>query len=125
MKEQLDDLYLLIISLSGTMPLELQPALKKQKTTRVFTTDQKGWLIELRENNPPFKHARLAEELKDKYGGDVLRSSTVSDWLKPAATRKVLEQSNKDSVSSKKKLGSCRSRDPKCHRLCGYGRAQQ
>ena len=33
------------------MPLELQPALKKQKMTRVFTTDQKRWFVEFRENN--------------------------------------------------------------------------
>ena len=99
------------------MPLELQPALKKQRSTRVFSIDQKRWLIELRENNPEFKHARLAQELKDKHGGDQLCSSTVSDWLKPAAVRKVLEQSSKDSVSSKKKGGSSRARDPKCHRL--------
>ena len=96
------------------MPLELQPDLKKQ---RVYSIDQKRWLIELRENNPEFKHARLAEEFKDKYGGDQLRSSTVSDWLKPAAVRKVLEQSSKDSVFSKKKEGSSRARDAKCHRL--------
>ena len=80
------------------MPPVLQPALKKQKTVRVFTTDQKRWLIELSENNPEFRHSRLAQDFKDECGGDVWPSSTVSDWLKPAAVRKVLDLSKQDSA---------------------------
>ena len=38
------------------MPPVLQPALRKQRTLRVFTTDQKRWLIDLRDNNTEFKH---------------------------------------------------------------------
>ena len=55
-KQQIDDLDLIIISLSGTMPPVLEPAREKQKTVRVCTTDQKRWLIELRDKNPWCKH---------------------------------------------------------------------
>ena len=81
------------------MPPVLQPALKKQKTVRAFTTDQKYWLIELRDNNSGLRHSKLEQDFKDKYGGDLLRCSTVSDWLKPAAVRKVLDQSQQDDAS--------------------------
>ena len=52
------------------MPPVLEPVLKKQRTYSVFTTEQKRWLIDLRDNNPDFKHARLAEEF--------IRSSEMS-----------------------------------------------
>ena len=60
----------------------------------VHTTEQKCWLIDLRNDNPDFKHSRLAEEFKEKFGGVLLTRSTVSDWLKPAAVKKVIDQSN-------------------------------
>ena len=41
------------------MPPLLGPALKKHKTVRVFTTDQKLWLTDLRDNNPKFEHIRF------------------------------------------------------------------
>ena len=68
------------------MPSVLQPARKKQKTVRVFTTDQKRWLIYLRDKNPGVQQMRLAQEVRDTFSGDWLSSSTVSDWLKPDAS---------------------------------------
>ena len=69
------------------MPPVLQPALKKQRMLHVFTTDQKRWLVELRENNHEFKRSRLAQGFKDDFGGDLLSRSTVSDWLKRNAVK--------------------------------------
>ena len=56
---------------------------------RVFTTDQKRWLIDLRDKNPGLKQLRLAQEFQDKVGGDLLSGSTVRDWLKPDAVMRV------------------------------------
>ena len=83
----------------------------------VHTTEQKRWLIDLRNDNPDFKHSRLAEEFKEKFGGVLLTSSTVSDWLKPAAVKKVIDQSNVEAAHGKKKVKPCRTRDPKCAKL--------
>ena len=71
------------------MPPLLGPALKKHETVRVFTTDQKLWLIDLSDKNPEFEHIRLAQKIRDKFGGDLLSSSTVSDWLKRVAVKRV------------------------------------
>ena len=73
------------------MPPLLGPALKKQKhkTVRVFTTDQKLWLVDLRNNNPKLEHIRLAQEVPHKFDGDLLSISTVSDWLKRVAVKRV------------------------------------
>ena len=46
---------------------------------RVFMTNQKHWLIELRENNLEFKRSRLPQEFRDQFGGDLLYRSTVGD----------------------------------------------
>ena len=46
---------------------------------RVLTTDQKRWLIGLHKNNTEFKHSRVAQELKDNFGGDTLYRSTIND----------------------------------------------
>ena len=73
------------------MPAASQPALKKQRTLRVFTTYQKCWLIALRENNPEFKHSRLAQEFKDTFCGDLLSTSIVKDWLKRDAAKMPLK----------------------------------
>ena len=88
-KQPLDDLYLIIILLLGTMLLVLEPPGTKQKTARVFTIDQKLWLIELRIKNPGFKRLRLPQGFQDKFGGDFLSSLTVSDWLEPDADKRV------------------------------------
>ena len=88
---QLGDLYLIIFSLSGTMPAESQPVLKKQRTWRVFTTDQKSRLIALRKNCPEFKHSRLAQEVNDTFCGDLLSSSIGKDWLKRDAAKMPLK----------------------------------
>ena len=56
---------------------------------RVFTTNQKRWLIDLRDKNPGLKHLRLAQGFQDKFGGDLLSSLTVSDWLKPNAVNNI------------------------------------
>ena len=54
------------------MPPVLEPAGKKQKTVRVFATDQKLWLIELCDKNPSFKHLRLAQEFKVNFYPEIL-----------------------------------------------------
>ena len=54
---------------------------------RVFTTDQKCWLMELREINPESKRSILAQEFKDTLGSDLLSRSTVRDWLKRDAVK--------------------------------------
>ena len=71
------------------MPPVLQPAQKKQKTVLFYTTDWKRWLIDLRDKNPGFQHLRFAQVFRDKFGGDLLSSLTVSDWLKPTAAKRA------------------------------------
>ena len=59
-------------------------------------TGQKLWLIDRRDRNPDSKHNKLAQELKDKFRGNLLSSSTVSDWLKRS---KILVKISEDVVS--------------------------
>ena len=66
--------------LSGTIPPLLEPANKKQKTVRGYPTDQKRWLVDLRDNNQKIEHIALAKKVRDISGGDLLSSSTVR-WL--------------------------------------------
>ena len=49
----------------------LESAGKKQKTVHVLA-DQQLWLIELRDKNPSLKHLRLAQEIQDNVGGDLI-----------------------------------------------------
>ena len=87
MQKQLHDLCLINMWLSGTMPPALQPALKKQRTLRVLTADQKRWFIELRENSRKFTRSRFTQEFQDNLGGDLFSRSTVSDCLKRDAEK--------------------------------------
>ena len=60
-----------------------------EKTERAFTTDQKRWLKDLRDKDPGLKHLWLAQEIQDRFGGNFLSRSTVTDWLKPNAIKRV------------------------------------
>ena len=84
--QQMEDL-IIIISLSCTVPPVLQPALKKQRTLRVFPANPKRWLTELSENNHDFKQSKLAHELEENFSVALLSRSTVSDWLKRDAVK--------------------------------------
>ena len=59
-KQQLDKLYLFIILLSGTMPPLLGLAQGKHMTVRVFTTDQKLWLVVLRDELDLHKNVKIS-----------------------------------------------------------------
>jgi hypothetical protein len=47
------------------------------------------WLIEMHEQNKQWSQVLLAEKFTEKYKGELLKTSTISDWLKPDAVARV------------------------------------
>ena len=93
-----------------------EPPFKKVKFKRV-ALEQKIWFLDLRVEHPSWTSARLAEAFKEKFGGDLLKRSTVSDWLKPDAIRKVREQFENADATGKNKAEPTRVRGVKCAKL--------
>lgn len=52
------------------------------------TLAQKVWLYNYRDEHQHLNQAALASAFKEQFGGDLLKPSTISDWLKPAAVTK-------------------------------------
>ena len=55
----------------------------KKPKLRKASLEQKLWFLDFLDEHLSIKHARLADAFKEKFGGDLLKSSTVCDWLKP------------------------------------------
>ena len=80
------------------MPPLLEPASKKQRTLRIFSTDRKRWLVDLRENNHECKRCEVIQDITVSFGGDLLSRSNVSDSLKRDAL-KLPKRCHKDAVT--------------------------
>ena len=88
----------------------------KPKLRRV-TLEQKVWFLDYHAEHPPFKHFKLADAFKQKNGGDMLKSSTICDWLKPDAIERVRRLFEKAAASGKIKDVASRVRDGQCPKL--------
>lgn len=93
----------------------VMPPLKKAK--RIVTLEQKGWFLDQHRDHPGWKHGRLAFEFQKQYGGDLLKTSTISDWLKPDAQKKVREWMSTVASGGKRTDQTYRKREPLCKAL--------
>ena len=82
-----------------------------KKGRRTVSVEQKRRFLELHDAHPSWKRGRLASEFQKEYGGDLLKSSTSSDWLKPKAIKLVRESTPAVASAGKKAEPTYRKRD--------------
>lgn len=86
-----------------------------QKVKKAYTVQQKGWLLDFRDQHAGQTQAQLAAAFRAEFGGELLKRATLCDWLKSENVQKVRDRLNAPQGAAQKT--SKRNREAKFPKL--------